>query len=179
MQDVDISSRIRACNDDAVRAGGEYVVYWMIAARRTSWNFSLERAIWWARRLSCPLIIFEPLRVDYAWASERLHRFVIDGMRDNDRTLRRSRAFYFPYVEPRKGAGSGLLEALSARAAVIVTDEFPGFFLPRCVPPQDGWASGSRPSTATACCRWPLPRAPSQRPRTSDASSRRTCEMRC
>jgi deoxyribodipyrimidine photo-lyase len=40
---------------------------------------------------------------------------------------------YFPYVEPSPGAGRGLLETLARSACVVVTDEFPCFFLPRIV----------------------------------------------
>ena len=38
---------------------------------------------------------------------------------------------YYPYVEPHGGAGKGLLEALARRAALVVTDDYPAFFLPR------------------------------------------------
>ena len=76
-------SRIQACNSASVRADGEFVLYWMIAFRRTEWNFSLQRAVEWAVELRKPLVIFEPLRIGYRWASDRLHRFVIDGMADN------------------------------------------------------------------------------------------------
>ena len=38
---------------------------------------------------------------------------------------------YHPYVEPAAGHGKGLLAALAARACLDVTDEYPGFFLPR------------------------------------------------
>ena len=40
---------------------------------------------------------------------------------------------YYPYVEPKPGAGSGLLETLSKRACAVVSDDFPCFFLPRMV----------------------------------------------
>jgi deoxyribodipyrimidine photo-lyase len=33
--------RVRACNGAPVRADGDFVLYWMIAFRRTTWNFSL------------------------------------------------------------------------------------------------------------------------------------------
>ena len=36
-----------------------------------------------------------------------------------------------PYVEPAPGHGKGLLSALAENACVVVTDDFPCFFLPR------------------------------------------------
>lgn len=87
-------------------------------------------------RLKKPLVVFEPLRVGYRWASDRLHRFVLDGMADQARRLRRLRSagvLYYPYVEPAPGRGKGLLAALVARACVAVTDDYPAFFLPRMV----------------------------------------------
>ena len=128
-----LALRISEKNDAAVRAEGDYVLYWMIAARRTRRNFGLQRAVEWCRQLGKPLVVLEPLRAGYPYASDRIHRFVIDGMRDNAEAFARSRARYVPYVEPRAGDGKGLLQALARRACVVVTDEFPAFFLPRMV----------------------------------------------
>lgn len=125
--------RIDPINDAPVHEDRDFVLYWMIAARRTAWNFGLDRAVDWARALGKPLVVLEALRAGYPWASDRLHRFVIEGMRDNQARLARTQAMYYPYVEPEPGAGSGLLAALAARAAVVVTDDFPSFFLPRMV----------------------------------------------
>lgn len=129
-------TRIQACNPAPVRAEGEFVLYWMIACRRTEWNFSLQRAVEWAAELRKPLVIFEPLRINYRWASDRLHRFVIDGMADNAARIAAARnrgVLYFPYVEPTLDADKGLLAALAKRACVVVTDDYPSFFLPRMV----------------------------------------------
>lgn len=123
--------RIRAVNAAPTREAGAYVVYWMTAYRRTRANFALERAVWWATELDRPLVVLEPLRCDYPYASDRLHRFVIDGMADNEEALRESNALYYPYVEPSRGAGRGLLEAVAAQACVVVTDDWPAFFLPK------------------------------------------------
>ncbi|MCB9584661.1 MAG: deoxyribodipyrimidine photolyase [Polyangiaceae bacterium] len=111
----------------------DFVLYWMIANRRAHYNFALDRAIDHARRLKQPLVVLEALRVGYRWASDRLHAFVIQGMGDNQRSFAGSAATYLPYVEPETGAGSGLLQALAARASIVVTDEFPCFFLPDMV----------------------------------------------
>lgn len=125
--------RVRAANDYPVRADRDFVLYWMIATRRPSWNFALDRAIDHARALNKPLVVFEALEADYPWASDRLHRFLIDGMRDNAAAFRGTPVTYFPYVEPASGDGRGLLAALAASACVVVTDDFPCFFLPNLV----------------------------------------------
>lgn len=127
------TARVRIRVDRPPRADGEFVLYWMIAARRLGWNFALDRAIAWAEELGKPLVVLEPLRSDYRWASDRLHRFVLDGMAENARRAAGRNLLYLPYVEPAPGAGKGLLRALSLRAAAIVTDDFPCFFLPRMV----------------------------------------------
>lgn len=124
-------ARVRRCNGAPVDSGSEYVLYWMTSARRTRWNFALERAVGHCRRLRLPLLVFEPLRADYRWACDRFHRFVIEGMVDNRAHLEACGVTYYPYVEPRRGACRGLLEALSRRAALVVTDDYPTFFLPR------------------------------------------------
>ncbi len=125
------SGRVDILNEGHVPPDAAYVLYWMIAARRTRYNFALDRAIAWAKQLRRPLIVLEPLRVDYPWASDRLHRFVIDGMAESKRAFENTGIFYYPYVEPTKGAGKGLLQALAKDACVVVTDDFPAFFLPR------------------------------------------------
>ncbi len=111
--------------------GGQYVLYWMTAARRTTWNFGLQRAVQWARDLRKPVLVFEALRCGYRWASDRLHQFVIQGMADNERRLTRQDIRYYPYLEPEPGAGQGLLAELARHACVVVSDDFPCFFLPR------------------------------------------------
>ena len=124
-------TRVRAANDCDVRADGAFVLYWMTAARRTRFNFALERAVGWAIELGRPLVVLEALRVAYPWASDRHHAFVVDGMRDNERALSAAGALYFPYVERRDGDGRGLVEALARDACVVITDDAPFFFLGR------------------------------------------------
>jgi deoxyribodipyrimidine photo-lyase len=124
--------RIRKCNSAPVSAAGGYVLYWMISSRRLSWNFALDRALEHCREMGKPLVIFEALRCDYQWASERMHRFVLDGMSENAAAEKRG-VLYYPYVETEPGRGSGLLEALAANATIVVTDDYPCFFLPRMV----------------------------------------------
>jgi deoxyribodipyrimidine photo-lyase len=123
--------RIRALNDLPVRRDGEFIVYWMIANRRLEWNFSLQQAVDHAERLGKPLVILEALRCGYQWASDRLHRFVLQGMANNREAALLAGARYIAYVEPEPGSGAGMLDALAKKACVVVTDDFPCFFLPR------------------------------------------------
>ncbi|MFC1833287.1 deoxyribodipyrimidine photolyase [Thermodesulfobacteriota bacterium] len=125
--------RVRKCNEARPNPQGDFVIYWMIASRRTQWNYGLQRSVEWALNLGKPLVVLEALRCGYRWASDRIHRFIMEGMRDNARKLSASEAFYYPYLEPEKDAGKGLLKALSAHACCVVTDDFPCFFLPRMV----------------------------------------------
>ncbi|MBK7583991.1 MAG: deoxyribodipyrimidine photolyase [Myxococcales bacterium] len=126
------AERLRVIGDAPVR-DGEYVLYWMVAARRTRASFALDHAIDRSLELRKPLVVFEPLRADYRWASERLHAFVIAGMRDNAAACAKAGVQYFAYVEPYAGAGRGLLDALARNASLVVTDDQAGFFQPRMI----------------------------------------------
>lgn len=123
--------RLSTAHDAPVRPDGKHVLYWMTAARRTHDNYALDHALARARELARPLVVLEPLRCDYPWACDRLHAFVLAGMRDNAARFARARVAYHPYVEPARGAGKGLLDALAADACLVVGDEFPCFFHPR------------------------------------------------
>ena len=126
--------RIRSLNDGEVKPAGDYVLYWMTAFRRTQWNFALEHALAWAKKLGKPLVVLEALQSGYPWASDRLHHFVIQGMADNLLRLeKKAGVTYYPYVEPKRNAGKGLLSALAANACVVIGDDYPAFFLPRMV----------------------------------------------
>jgi deoxyribodipyrimidine photo-lyase len=125
--------RVRSGNSLPVRQDRAFVLYWMVASRRTTWNFALDRAVEWAEKLQKPLVILEALRCNYPWASDRMHRFVLDGMAEHARWLEHTNVHYYPYVEPKPKAGKGLLAALASHACVVVTDDFPCSFLPRMV----------------------------------------------
>jgi deoxyribodipyrimidine photo-lyase len=125
--------RVLAANRQPVRGDGDVVCYWMTAARRTRYNFALQRAVWWASDLGKPLVVVEDLRCGNPWDCDRFHRFVLDGMRDNARHFQGSGVLYYPYVEPGPAAAEELVASLSSHACVMVTDDFPCFALPALV----------------------------------------------
>jgi deoxyribodipyrimidine photo-lyase len=132
------AGRIFSLNGENPNPAGSYVLYWMVAARRPTWNFALQHARDCALKLGKPLLLLEGLRSDYRWASDRMHRFVIDGMADHAREFARRRIAYLAYVESEPGAGRGLLETLAKDACLVVTDDYPAFFLPRMLQAAGG-----------------------------------------
>jgi deoxyribodipyrimidine photo-lyase len=127
------ASRVRPANDRPVRPERAFVLYWMTSARRTSFNFGLERAAEWSRALGRPLVVLEALRIGYPHASDRLHAFVLQGMAANARRLTERGVAFHTYVERTANEGRGLVAALARHAAVVVTDDYPAFFLPRMI----------------------------------------------
>jgi deoxyribodipyrimidine photo-lyase len=131
--------RIHAGQEPGPRAGGDLVLYWMQATHRARHNFALDFAVEQANALRLPLLVYHGLRHDYPWASDRLHTFILESARDlyrefEERGIRY--AFYLERsgeeVEARRAAGRpSPLVALARRAAIVVTDYFPTFIVPR------------------------------------------------
>ena len=126
--------RIRTGNSLPVRQDGDFVLYWMTASSRVTWNSALDRAVEWTEKLKKPLVVLEALRCGYPWASDRMHRFALDGMAENACWFEGTEVLYYPYLEPIPNAGQGLLAALASHACIVVTDEFPAFLFPAWSP---------------------------------------------
>ena len=127
------ASRVRAVNRHAIKPSAKWILYWMTAFRRTRSNFALQYARDIAKQLDRPLIILEALRIRYRWASDRFHRFIIEGMRDNADACESADVLYYPYVEPLAGAGAGMVAQLAGEACAVVTDDYPCFFHPQMI----------------------------------------------
>lgn len=118
-------SRIQLLKDAPIRSDGEFVLYWMTAARRTHYNFGLQHAIAGAAALRKPIVVVESLPCGSGWDSDRHHQFMLDGMADNARRLARPSVAYHPYLESKRGAAVALVAALADRACAVVLDYFP------------------------------------------------------
>ncbi len=117
--------RISKLNDQTIRAGGRYVLYWMSSARRASWNFALDRAIDHAVALRMPLLVVETLACDSPWMNPRHAVTILDGMADNARQFQRARIAYLPCVAPDSQRLERFLDAVTRQAAVVVADWYP------------------------------------------------------
>lgn len=130
MSDVP-NNRITVLKDIEPSDEKDFVLYWMINFRRTSYNFALQRAVEWANKLSKPLLIFEPLILDYPMSSVRFHKFTLEGMKDVDENIENTNAYYYPFVEEESNQSNELLTKLAEKAAVVVTDDYPTYFVPQ------------------------------------------------
>ena len=124
------SARVRRLNDRKIAGGGEFVLYWMQLYRRLDHNHALDYALECAAALGKPLVVYEGLRLDYPWASRRLHQFILEGMAANAAATRELGINYWPFVETPAEPARGLLVGLAGRAALVVTDDFPCFIVP-------------------------------------------------
>jgi deoxyribodipyrimidine photo-lyase len=114
-------------NQRQFRPGAEYVLYWAQMNRRVRFNHALAHAADLANSLNLPLLCYEALTCSYPFANDRLHTFVLEGISDNSREIRRTGAGYVFYLHRRKSDRNDVLYELSARAAAIVTDDYPTF----------------------------------------------------
>jgi deoxyribodipyrimidine photo-lyase len=108
---------------------GDFVLYWMQIFRRFEYNEALEFAVKVANDFKKPLVIFEGLKCTYPWASDRFHHFILQGMDENKRIANDNGWNYYSFVEKKPFEGSGLIHALSRKACVVVSDEFPAFVI--------------------------------------------------
>ncbi len=108
----------------APRADGEMVVYWMRVAVRAVENPALDVALAAGAALGKPVFVYHGLAQSYAYASDRLHTFILEGARDVQLQLA-ARGISYTFNLERPGAPARALESLAHRAALVVTDFMP------------------------------------------------------
>jgi deoxyribodipyrimidine photo-lyase len=122
--------RLRRLNDRPVASRGDFVLYWSQVFRRADDNAALAYAVERANELGVPCLVYEALRTDYPYASDRIHRFVLEGARDTAARLAErgiAHAFFLPRAPEE---ARGVVARLTARARLVVSDDFPAFVIP-------------------------------------------------
>jgi photolyase PhrII len=125
--------RIHAKGVSGPNPSGEFVLYWMQGvAMRSTGNPALTFAIEQANLRRVPVLVYQGLRSDYPWASDRIHTFILEAARDLAEGFRARGIQYGFYLETpaTRGAESPLV-ALARRAVLVVTEFFPTFIQPR------------------------------------------------
>ena len=143
--------RIHAPPDSRPRHGGEFVLYWMQTTQRAHDNFALNFAIEQADALGLPLQVYHGLRHDYPWASDRFHTWILAGVIDLYAGFAARGINYAFWLDEGtesftqwpagnrhhatrgtpQAAHQSHLASLAERAALVVTDFFPTFIVPR------------------------------------------------
>ena len=125
---TNLDDRLRVVNDKEVFVDGEYVLYWMIAARRFNYNAALEYAAKLAENYGKPLLVVEEISTSHKFANDRITSFVIQGMVENTSIFKEHNIRFIPWVETPLSGPMGLLKTLAKRACLIVTDDFPTYY---------------------------------------------------
>ncbi len=80
------AERVHLRNDRPTR-NGQYVLYWMQASQRASWNPALEHAIALGDQLGVPVVACFGLTPDYPEANLRSYTFLLGGLEETARAL--------------------------------------------------------------------------------------------
>jgi deoxyribodipyrimidine photo-lyase len=122
--------RVRLLNDRPPNPRGEFVLYFMQVYRRAEDNAALAYAVERANELGVPCLVYEALRPDYPYASDRLHAFVLEGARDVARGLERRGIAHALFLPRTPLEARGVVAKMAARACLVVSDDFPSFVVP-------------------------------------------------
>lgn len=122
-----MNERVRVLNEAPVRAGADYVLYWAQMNRRIGGNHALARAAELANELDLPLLVYEGLTCTYPHANDRIHTFILEGVPDSAAAARALGAGYCFYLRRRRSDPNDILYRLAARAAAVITDDYPTF----------------------------------------------------
>src|SRR5690349_19244051 len=101
------AARVRTLNDAPLPSRRRYVLYWCLTTHRAEANHALDAALALGNHLRLPVVCYHPFGTRYLHASDRIHRFVLEGMADMARGLRRRGIPYWVEL-PRQGGGSAL-----------------------------------------------------------------------
>jgi deoxyribodipyrimidine photo-lyase len=115
--------RVRALNDQPIRRGGGYILYWCRWNRRVESNHALVYAAEMANRMNLPLVCFERLSCAYPTACDRFHTFALEGVAEMQAGIHKLGAGYVFHLPRRKTTSDDTTRSLIAGAASVVTDD--------------------------------------------------------
>ena len=125
------SSRVTKLNHASENKKGRYVLYWMQMYKRASHNYALNFAIQMANERRLPLVIYEGLTFSYPWANDRFHTFILEGVAEKQVEFSERGIRYIFYLQRNKRDRRNTVAQLAREAALLVTDDYPCFIIPR------------------------------------------------
>jgi len=119
--------RILQLNEAPLRSGAKYVLYWSQMNRRVESNQGLLYSVEIANQLALPVLYYEGLTCSYPHANDRLHTFILEGVPDTAKQLKKAGIGYCFYLRKRRADRNDVLYELARYAAAVVTDDYPTF----------------------------------------------------
>jgi deoxyribodipyrimidine photo-lyase len=80
-----------------------------------------------ANKHNLPVLFYEGLTCTYQYANDRLHTFMLEGVPETARRLKRAGLGYVFYLRQTRKSPNDTLYRLAQRAAAVVTDDYPTF----------------------------------------------------
>ncbi|MBL8175870.1 MAG: deoxyribodipyrimidine photo-lyase [Bryobacterales bacterium] len=119
--------RVRILNEAPARENARYVLYWAQMNRRAESNHALLHAVEMANARKLPVLVYEGLTHRYPYANDRHHTFLLEGVAETGRRLRKLGIGYVFYLERGPEDRRDVLYRLAADALAVVTDDYPVF----------------------------------------------------
>jgi deoxyribodipyrimidine photo-lyase len=104
---------------------GRFILYWAQSARRLRNNLALEYAIQSANDLQLPVVVYESVRPDYPFANDRIHAFILEGVRQNAADAKARGLRYHFFLPKTAVEARGVVRKLALGARRVVTDDYP------------------------------------------------------
>jgi deoxyribodipyrimidine photo-lyase len=117
--------RIRQLNQAPPRENADFVLYWSRMNRRAESNHALAHAADVANQAGLPLLVYEELGCADKAANDRMHTFVLEGVPDTAKELRKLRAGHFFHLISKRGVRNDVLRRLAAQSRCLITDDYP------------------------------------------------------
>lgn len=109
--------RIKVLNSKEVKKG-RYVLYWMQASQRATYNHALEYAILKANELRQPLLVFFGITDHFPEANERHYTFMLEGLKETRQSLReRNIQMVIRHESPEQG-----ILRFAQKASIMIVD---------------------------------------------------------
>lgn len=119
--------RVRALNAQPLAVGGRYVLCWLQQALRARDNPVIDAAVRLGNALGVPVLVYQGVREDYPYASDRLHRFILGAGLDLAIGCRARGIACVQHVDRAERREKGLVYRLAADAAALVLEDQPTF----------------------------------------------------
>ncbi|MGE6758836.1 deoxyribodipyrimidine photo-lyase [Corallococcus interemptor] len=125
------SARVQAVNEAPLPTGQrDFVLYWCMVNHRWEENHALDAAVALGNHLGLPVVVYQAIRPDYPYASERLHAWALEGMADMAKGCAARGLPYWLELPRTKKEHRPRLASLGKRAAAVVSDLFPTYIIP-------------------------------------------------